>query len=183
MAPSCIQSGVAHVEASLAPSVEHPLFTPVLTPDGTVDFCPDDIVDFDDSELKQCSCMYDILDFRNPRTPLPPFHSSTRDALRYSAEAVDQVLHCSMSTHSPYHEALSLLGVLLQEPDFFAYHVIPAKNLLAPLSAELAYLRRFPLPKARGSEIAVGVSSVRSSHVAGDTCHAFDDLGQNMLVE
>ncbi|KAF4732503.1 hypothetical protein FOZ62_000362, partial [Perkinsus olseni] len=30
-------------------------------------------------------------------------------------------------------DALSLLGVLLQEPDFFAFHVLPAKNLLVGL--------------------------------------------------
>ncbi|KAF4724608.1 hypothetical protein FOZ62_022240, partial [Perkinsus olseni] len=66
IAPSCLEGGMAHVEAGLAPAVERPLPSPVFTSDGTVDLCLDDIVDFDDSEPEQCSFMDDILDFRDP---------------------------------------------------------------------------------------------------------------------
>ncbi|EER09708.1 gag/pol/env polyprotein, putative [Perkinsus marinus ATCC 50983] len=55
------------------------------------------------------------------------------ESLRYPSKPVDSILNKSLDSPLTSSGSLGLLGTLLQEPDFFDFHIIPAKNLLVGL--------------------------------------------------
>ncbi|EER09187.1 hypothetical protein Pmar_PMAR002818, partial [Perkinsus marinus ATCC 50983] len=72
------------------------------------------------------------------------------ESLRYPSKPVDSILNKSLDSPLTYSGSLGLLGTLLQEPDFFDFHIIPAKNLLVGLiskaRAVLDHTWRTPIP-------------------------------------
>ncbi|EER01499.1 hypothetical protein Pmar_PMAR026922 [Perkinsus marinus ATCC 50983] len=52
---------------------------------------------------------------------------------RYPFKPIDTILSWNLAQALTHSDSLSLLGVLLQEPDFFDFRILPAKNLLVGL--------------------------------------------------